>query len=137
VVRMATSVRLVMAHRACKLNQLLAHLIGRLVLHPVPDAIQPNIARQAGKTIAQLRFGQLIDGKEPVRHTPHEVGGLLNPRAAIGGRQIKERLNSAIIVERTMKPRALKLGDVVREIIGLDPTRVREPVLLCGGFALE
>jgi hypothetical protein len=35
------------------------------MLHPMPDAIYPNVARQGGKTITQFRFGQLIVGKSP------------------------------------------------------------------------
>src|SRR5580704_17428053 len=122
---MATSVRLGVAYRPRKFDQLLAHLFGSLMLHPVTNTIHPDVAYQAGTTVAQFRFGQLIDRIEPVRFAPHEMRGLLNPRAAIGSRQIKEGLNSAIIVERAMKPRALKLGDVVHEIVGLDPAGQR------------
>ena len=65
-------------------------------------------AREAGATLAQLGFGQLVDGKEAVRLAPDEVRRLRDPGPEVGARQVEERLHRAVVVERAMKAGALE-----------------------------
>jgi hypothetical protein len=106
-----------------KSNQLFTHLGCGFVLNPVTHIIQFDATHETRNAHTYLVHGKRVQLLEPVRLACHIKGGLRDSRAFPRRGQIEIRFGSAVVVEPTVKSGALKLGNVVRDVIWFSPGR--------------
>src|ERR1700722_10693367 len=110
-----------MFHGAEKRHELVADQVGGLVLDPVADIVEFEPAHQARQTGTHLVDRQRIEFFQAVRIAPNEKRGLRDLGAFESGGQGEIRFGRAIVVQAAVEARALKLGDVVLDVVRLRP----------------